>query len=57
MAMHRAQTLKELVASILNQQPLGIDIPQLGVVLELKSCMIHLLSTFHGFLVKALIDT
>ena len=48
MAMHRAQTLKELAAPILDQQPLCIDTPQLEVPFELKSGFIHLLPTFHG---------
>ena len=47
MAMHRAQTLKELAAPILDQQPLCIDTPQL-VAFELKSGFIRLLPTFHG---------
>ena len=48
MAMHRAQTLKELAAPILDQQPLCIDMPQLEVAFELKSGLICLLPTFHG---------
>ena len=42
-------TLKELSAPDLNQQPLCIEYPQLEVGFELKSGMIHLLPTFHGF--------
>ena len=48
MALARNQTLKKLVAPTLDQQPLCIDMPQLEVTFELKSEMIHLLSTFHG---------
>ena len=48
MAMHRAQTLKELAAPILDQHPLCIDTPQLEVAFELKSGFIRLLLTFHG---------
>lgn len=43
------RTLKELAASTLEQQPLCIEYPQLKVAFELKSGMIHLLPTFHGF--------
>ena len=46
--MHRAQTLKELAAPILDQPPLCIDTPQLEVAFDLKSGFIHLLPTFHG---------
>ena len=42
-------TLKELVAPDIDQQPLCIQYPQLEVAFELKSSMIHLLLTFHGF--------
>ena len=48
MTLARNQTLKELVALTLDQQPLCIDMPQLEVGFELKSEMIHLLPTFHG---------
>ena len=48
MAMHRAQTLKELATPILDQQPLCIDMPQLDVPFELKYGFIRLLPTFHG---------
>ena len=48
MALARNQTLKELAAPTLDQQPLCIDMPQLDVAFELKSGMIHLLPTFHG---------
>ena len=48
MALARNQTLKELAAPTLDQQPLCIDMPQLEVAFELKSGMIHLLPTFHG---------
>ena len=47
MDMHRAQTLIELAAPILDQQHLCIDMPQLEVAFELKSSMIRLLPTFH----------
>ena len=47
MAMHRAQTLKELAGPTLDQQPLCIDMPQLDVAFKLKSGMIRLLPTFH----------
>jgi len=42
--------LKELVAPDLNQQPLCITFPTLEATttFELKSRLIHLLSTFHG---------
>ena len=42
-------TLKELAAPDLDQKPLWIQYPQLEVAFELKSGMIHLLPTFHGF--------
>ena len=42
-------TLKELAALDLDQQPLCLQYPQLEVAFELKSGMIHLLPTFHGF--------
>ena len=42
-------TLKELAAPNLDQKPLCIRYPQLEVAFELKSGMIHLLPTFHGF--------
>ena len=48
MVLARNQTLKELVAPTLDQQPLCIDMPQLEVAFELKSGMIHLLPTFYG---------
>ena len=48
MALARNQTLKELATPTLDQQPLCIDMPQLEVAFELKSGMIHLLSTFDG---------
>ena len=44
-----SRTLKELAAPTLDQQPLGITYPPLEVAFELKSGMIHLLPTFHGF--------
>ena len=44
------QTLKELAAPNLNQQPLCITFPTLDTTttFELKSRLIHLLPTFHG---------
>ena len=44
------QTLKELAAPALNQQPLCITFPTLDATttFELKSGLIHLLPTFHG---------
>ena len=48
--MARNQTLKELAAPNLNQQPLCITFPTLDTTttFELKSRLIHLLPTFHG---------
>ena len=48
--MARNQTLKELAAPNLNQQPLCITFPTLDTTttFELKSQLIHLLPTFHG---------
>ena len=43
------RTLKELAALDLDQQPLCIQYPQLEVTFELKSGMIHLLPSIHGF--------
>ena len=43
------RTLKELMAPDLDQQPLCITYPTLEVNFELKSGLIHLLPTFHGF--------
>ncbi|XP_022859591.1 uncharacterized protein LOC111380297, partial [Olea europaea var. sylvestris] len=43
------RTLKELAASIYVRQPLCIQYPQVDVGFELKSGIIHLLPTFHGF--------
>ena len=37
-----------MAAPTLDQQPLCIDMPQLEIVFEIKSGMIHLLPTFHG---------
>ena len=50
MALRPNRTLKELTALTFDQQPLSIDYPPLNVAFELKSGMIHLLPTFHGFL-------
>ena len=49
MANNNNRTLKELAAPDLDQQSLCIQYPQLDVAFELKSGMIHLLPTFHGF--------
>ena len=48
--MARNQTLKELAAPDLNQQPLCITFPTLDATttFELKFVLIHLLPTFHG---------
>ncbi|XP_022861651.1 uncharacterized protein LOC111382023 [Olea europaea var. sylvestris] len=48
--MARNQTLKELAAPNLHQQPLCITFPNLdaNTTFELKSRLIHLLPTFHG---------
>ena len=48
--MARNQTLKELAAPDLNQQPLCITFPTLDATttFELKYGLIHLLPTFHG---------
>ncbi|KAH7576792.1 hypothetical protein JRO89_XS01G0150300 [Xanthoceras sorbifolium] len=48
------QTLKELAAPDLNQQPLCITFPTLDATttFELKSGLIHLLPTFHGLVGK-----
>ena len=43
------QTLKELAAHDLHQQPLCIQYPQLEVAFELNLGMLHLLPMFHGF--------
>src|SRR4051812_35762679 len=50
-AMAGNRTLKELAAPDLNQQPLCITFPTLEATttFELKSGLIHLLPTFHGF--------
>lgn len=42
------QTLRELAAPDLNQQPLCIQYPNLNVAFELKSGLIHLLPSFYG---------
>lgn len=44
-----SRTLKELAAPNLNQQPLCLEFPNLDVAFKLKSGLIHLLPTFHGF--------
>ena len=49
MAVANNRTLKELAAPNLDQQPLYIQYPNLEVAFELKSGLIHLLPTFHGF--------
>ena len=43
------RTLKELVTPSVAYQPLYIDYPELDAPFELKSSLIHLLPTFHGF--------
>ena len=43
------RTLKQLATPDLDQQPLCIQYPNLEVAFELKSSLIHLLPTFHGF--------
>ena len=43
------RTLKELATPDLDQQPLCIQYPNLEVAFELKSSLIHLLPTSHGF--------
>ena len=43
------RTLKELAAPNVNQQPLCITYPALEAAFELKSGLIHLLPSFHGF--------
>ena len=47
-AQENQQTLKELAAPDLNQQPLCITFPTLTAAFELKSGLIHLLPTFRG---------
>ena len=49
MAVANNRTLKELATLDLDQQPLCIQYPNLEVAFELKSGLIHLLPTFHGF--------
>ena len=49
MAAAYNRTLKELATPNLDQQPLCIQYPNLEVAFELKSGLIHLLPTFHGF--------
>ena len=49
MATSNNRTLKELATPDLDQQPLCIQYPNLEVAFELKSSLIHLLPTFHGF--------
>ena len=49
MVIQPNQTLKKLAAPTFDQQLLCIDYPPLEVTFELKLGMIHLLSTFHGF--------
>ncbi|PON43189.1 hypothetical protein TorRG33x02_334180 [Trema orientale] len=43
------RTLEGLAVLALDQEPLCIKYPQLDATIELKSGMIHLLSTFHRF--------
>ena len=49
MANLHDRTLKELAAPDVTCQPLCIDYPELNAPFELKSGLIHLLPTFHGF--------
>ena len=49
MAAANNRTLKELATPDLDQQPLCIQYPNLEVAFELKSGLIHLFPTFHGF--------
>ena len=49
MAAVNNRTLKELATPDLDQQPLRIQYPNLEVAFKLKSGLIHLLPTFHGF--------
>ena len=49
MAAANNRTLKEISTPDMDQQPLCIQYPNLKVAFELKSSLIHLLSTFHGF--------
>ena len=49
MAAANNRTLKELATLDLDQQPLCIQYPNLEVAFELKSGLIDLLPTFHGF--------
>ena len=49
MAAANNRTLKELATPDLDQQPLCIQYPNLEVAFKLKSGLIHLLPTFHGF--------
>ena len=49
MAAANNRTLKELATPDLDEQPLCIQYPNLKVTFELKSGLIHLLPTFHGF--------
>ena len=49
MATANNRTLKELATTELDQQSLCIQYPNVEVAFELKSGLIHLLPTFHGF--------
>ncbi|KAL0463417.1 UNVERIFIED_CONTAM: hypothetical protein Slati_0229300 [Sesamum latifolium] len=48
MAQNPKRTINEMTSLDLNQQPLCIEYPTLDVDFELKSGLIHLLSTFRG---------
>ncbi|KAL0317552.1 UNVERIFIED_CONTAM: hypothetical protein Sangu_2169500 [Sesamum angustifolium] len=48
MAQNPERTINEMTSPNLNQQPLCIEYPTLDVDFELKSGLIHLLSTFRG---------
>ena len=52
MANLHDRTLKDLAALDVAYQPLYINYPKLDAPFELKSSLIHLLPTFHGFATK-----
>ena len=52
MANFHDKTLKELATPNMAYRPLSIDYLELDTPFELKSSLIHLLSTFHGFIGK-----
>ena len=57
MAAANNRTVKELATPDLDQQPLCIHYPNLEVAFEMKSGLIHLLPTFHGFAGEMQINT